>query len=356
MAASSPTVLFLPDAGKQNPFQHLLAELLRQHGFGVRTSRKRRLFTLLRAVQQHQPDLVYFDWLHSFLIGEHRLATFLKSTTFLLEFLFIRYVKRIPILHTLHNLQNHAGRSLGWERRLYGFFLRRCHRIRVYSTATRQRAVERFGLDANRIAVIPDVPYHFYYPNTVSREEARRRLNLAEEAFVYLFFGNVKPYKGIEQLLDTFPLLARSVDLVLVVGLPVSPHYGHSLQQRAAGSNVRFYDAFVPEEEVQLYFKAADVAVFPFRQIEHSGSVDLAMAFSLPVVTCANPPLRSLLSHQTELLFTQPAELEACLLQAAQASSEQRQAWGAENFRRANTADYLELVNFFRDHGPVTSA
>lgn len=339
-------VVVLPDAGAENPFQYELIQYLQKHGMTVFIGQKYALGSTFRALKTHKPDVLYYDWVHSFILGKSLMWSGVKSLVFVLEIIYAKYVRRVKIVHTLHNLQNHAGIWLGLERIVYGFFLRQCDQIRVYSETTQTQAIQRFGLIWNRIKVIQDLPYHLYYENNLSKTESHKRLNLNDNQFVYLFFGELKPYKGLHNLLEAFAQIAQPNDCLIVAGKSYDAAYFASIKEIADKiPNVIFHHRFIEDNEVQVFFNAADVVVLPFVRIDHSGSVDLAMSFSKPVVTLKTDAMMKLLEHQQALLFDTQAMLGNCLKNAKQID---RKAVGQQNFKKADSTNYQEILMLFQ--------
>jgi len=120
-----------------------------------------------------------------------------------------------------------------------------------------------------------------------TRETARERLGLSGE--VVLFFGYIRRYKGLDTLLEAWrEVRARRPAATLVVaGEPyedVAPY--RRLAEVAGGAPaVRMLDRYVPDEEVEALFKAADVAVLPYRSATQSGVTHVAYALGVPVIT-----------------------------------------------------------------------
>ncbi len=341
----SRSVVILPDAGPENPFQYELAHFLRQKNFKVHIGKKYTLGSTFRAIQAHRPDVLYFDWVHSFILGQSAPWTYFKSLVFVLEIVFVKYFKRIPISHTLHNLQNHAGLYLKLEQVVYGFFLRNCTHIRVYSETIKAAAIEKFGLNPTKIAVIQDLPFHYYYQNKTTKSEARQQLQLADSQFVYLFFGEIKPYKGLHDLIPVFKNFAQPTDRLIIAGKSYDVDYFETLQKLADNSETIIWQhRFIEDNEVQTFFNAADVVVLPFVRIDHSGSVDLAMSFSKPVITLKTESMSKLLANQTELLFENPSDLVQCLQQAKEVDS---QTIGQQNYITADSTNYKDILRLF---------
>ena len=130
-------------------------------------------------------------------------------------------------------------------------------------------------------------------PNTqLTSSEAKARLGIQGEERTILFFGRITPYKGLEYLVEALPkLLTRSPSYRLIIaGRPDndSKDYCQTIQLQISragiGDRVLQRIEFVPDTETELYFKAADVLVLPYRQIYQSGVLFLAYSFGLPVI------------------------------------------------------------------------
>jgi beta-1,4-mannosyltransferase len=136
------------------------------------------------------------------------------------------------------------------------------------------------------VFVIPHGHFIEAYPNEVSIAAARARLGFDERHFVYLFFGNIRPNKGVEQLLNSFASLPGP-DLRLLFAARICSEYGAGVAARARHGDPRIVireSPFYANEDFQLFFNAADVAVFPFTDILTSGSAITALSFQCPVI------------------------------------------------------------------------
>lgn len=117
-------------------------------------------------------------------------------------------------------------------------------------------------------------------------QQARRKFGLTA-ARVLLFFGLIRSYKGLKVLLKAMASLRDDPDLVLVVaGECYEPEreYRSLIDQLGIGSRVVFTNRFIPNEEVQTYFTAADVLVLPYLSASQSGVIQIAYALGRPVI------------------------------------------------------------------------
>jgi len=339
-------ILVLPDAGPKNPFQYQMIKYLRENGFVVSLGRKKQLFSIYTALKSSKPEIIYFDWIHGFIIGKNLPGSCVKSLIFCFEIFYLIYVKRLPIIHTAHNIQNHNQKWLIPERWIYRFFLQNCCRIRVYSEAFKKEITRKFSLEPHRIYVIRDVPFHQHYTNLTNQVQSKVRLGIDKSAFLYLFFGRIEPYKGLENLIRAFISITKSDNYLILAGASLDQEYISELQQ-LTGNHARiiWHNRFIAEKDVQYFFNAANVVVLPFTRIDHSGSVDLALSFSKPVITLKTKAMADLLPHQDTLLFERPEQLTNCLLLAQKMNLS---AIGARNFQTADAANYPDLLKLFQ--------
>jgi glycosyltransferase involved in cell wall biosynthesis len=146
-----------------------------------------------------------------------------------------------------------------------------------------RRLREQVGLDPDRVHVIPHGA--FDYLTRVPGERPLPSELAAVDGPVILFFGLLRPYKGIDVLLEAF----RSVHgaELWIAGMPRMPLEPlRELAARAPGT-VRFVPRFIPDPEIAAYFRRADVVVLPYREVEQSGVLYTGLAFGKPMVLSA---------------------------------------------------------------------
>jgi D-inositol-3-phosphate glycosyltransferase len=201
--------------------------------------------------------------------------------------------KRIAL--TAHNVnqEKRDGKDSWLNRLTLEVQYRLCDHIFVHTQKMKEELFQHFGVGENAVTVIP-FPINNATPDTgLTSAEAKRQLGLAEDERAILFFGRVRPYKGIEYLLDAFRLLLadkRAKYRLIVAGEPIKgcEEYLREIQgsvgQNFDQGRVMWRTQFIPDDEVEVYLKAADVLVLPYKEIFQSGVMFLAYAFGLPVV------------------------------------------------------------------------
>lgn len=338
----------LPDGRENNPYQRLLQEALEGKDVSVRFDEGESRMPLLGAIRQGPtPDVIHLHWTHKFIVSDKSWVGFLLSARFLVELLVLR-MRGIPVVWTLHNIEDHARRQPQLERTVNRFVVRLYDAVLAHCPTAVDEALETYGLDrehAHRFHVVPHGHYEEPYPDTVTQEEARRDLDLPREETIYLFFGNVRPYKGVVDLVDRF----RAGDIagrLVVAGNPADEETARRVRESASDDpSVRLHLGFVEGDEIQRYMRAADVVVLPFRDVTSSGSLLLAMTFGRAVVAprigCVADALEP---EQPELLYD--PEDEGALEQALQKARDlDLETIGARNRDRAMEWDWERIAD-----------
>jgi glycosyltransferase involved in cell wall biosynthesis len=197
----------------------------------------------------------------------------------------------IRIIYLLDNVIPHEKYPFG--RFLTRLALRQGHGFIAQSDQVRQDLFTVLP-DTDPAAVIttPHPVYDFGKPGRPRKTaaEARDALDLPAAARLVLFFGFIKPYKGVVHLIDAAAdLKARFGDgiRVLIVGDIYGDKQPYLDRIAASGAEdiIHLVDGFVPDEIVEDYFLAADLAVLPYVSATQSGIVQIAYNYDLPVVT-----------------------------------------------------------------------
>jgi glycosyltransferase involved in cell wall biosynthesis len=177
------------------------------------------------------------------------------------------------------------------QRRLEDGMYRRLSAVFFLSEEVRRRFLARFPLPPARTFLIPHGNQSLFPMRPEERDRLRRRYRLAEEERVALFFGAIRPSKGLEDLIDAFSRIAGAGRRLLVVGFP-SKHvslaeYVERTRRSGIDDRVTFDIRYLPFEQVGALFDLATVVVLPYRNATQSGVLHLAYTFGRPVVATA---------------------------------------------------------------------
>jgi glycosyltransferase involved in cell wall biosynthesis len=209
------------------------------------------------------PDIVHYQWLtfpalDALLLPPHR-----------------------PRVMTAHYVlpPEPSRRQLASARRAFGAM----DAVVAHSEYGARRLREQVGLDPSRVRVI----HHgaFDYLTRLPEERPLAPELEGAEGPVILFFGLLRPYKGIDTLLEAFRRVTGAE--LWIAGNPrmdIEPL--RALAAEAPG-RVRFLPRFVEDAEIPAIMRRADVVVLPYRDAEHSGVLYAALAFGKPLVLSA---------------------------------------------------------------------
>jgi D-inositol-3-phosphate glycosyltransferase len=217
------------------------------------------------------------------------------------------------IVFTAHNVN--AGKRDSNDSSLNRLCLRiqytLCDHIFVHTDGMKSEMAFEFRVPESKISVIPFGINKTVPDTSLSSAEAKRQLGIRNDDKALLFFGNIAPYKGLEYLITAFrELLNRdSTYRLLVVGKPKGPEsYWNQVRRDITGSdiadNVIAKIEYVPDEQTELYFKAADVLILPYAHVFQSGVLFLGYNFGLPAIAADVGSLREeIVEGETGFVF-----------------------------------------------------
>jgi D-inositol-3-phosphate glycosyltransferase len=270
---NSPQVNFLNLRGDQNPEANSVIKALRVLKYYVR---------LIAYAATAKPKVFHILWHNKFDVFDRTLL--------------LLYYKLLgkKLVFTAHNVN--AGLRDSNDSRLNRLSLsvqyRLVDHVFVHTEKMKRELVNDFGVPGAKATIIP-FGINNTLPNTaLSGGEARNRLGLAAGDKVLLFFGNIAPYKGLEYLVDAFDRTASNGESLrlIIAGRPREQDTGYWNNVRQSISRSPLRDRimekieYVAEEEVEMYFKAADVLILPYAYIFQSGVLFLGYSFGLPVI------------------------------------------------------------------------
>ncbi len=297
----------MPDYRAGNPYQSLLAQSLEELGVSVSFANGyRRGLPLWRAASQSKADLLHLHWLNPYLKGSSFLKHCFYSAKLLVDLGLVR-LSGSKVVWTAHNQVSHESQFPATERLVQRCVALLASSVVVHSESARKVLIQsRIAPRADMVRVIPHGHYGTAYSAPVQRNHARQVLGWGDRELIFLYFGMIRPYKNLEGLISAWsnaPQLFNRATLV-IAGAPISAEYGkqiQSLASRASGIDLHLHR--VPDDQIHLYFSAADVVVLPFLRILTSGSLLLAVSFGKPVVAPRFEAIKENLCGADQLLY-----------------------------------------------------
>lgn len=198
------------------------------------------------------------------------------------------------IVLTIHNVN--AGKRDNNDSFLNRFTLKMQYSIAdhlfVHTDKMKSELLQEFYVREEKITIIPFGINNAVPMTSLTHAEARQKLGIGLNEKTILFFGAIRPYKGLEFLLQAFTQAApKHQDYKLIIGgepKHVTEQYMGDIHQMLNSETNRGRIVsrleFVPDEETEVYFKAADVLVLPYTHVFQSGVLSLAYSFGLPVI------------------------------------------------------------------------
>lgn len=226
-----------------------------------------------QVIQVFEPDVVVFQWWNTYWA-----PPFAVMARLLRE-------RGIKVIFLVHNVLPHEERGL--DRWLSRITLGQA-RDYIVQSEREQKRLEKL-LPGCRTAFCPHPVYDLPLNGpALTRAEARRQLGLPADAPCLLFFGIIRPYKGLAVLLDALGLLKERA---------IAPHllaagecwggaqpYEQQIERLGLTETVHLEDRYIPDERVPLLFSAAELFVAPYLDGTQSGAIKLAVGAGLPLI------------------------------------------------------------------------
>lgn len=263
-------------------------------------------FKAYKHIKQHQPAAVIIVWWMPF-FGP------------CLEFLARKIKKHLKHTKVVFLVENYISH----ENRKFDHF---------FTTLTLKRAdvliCESSFIKQQIQADFPQKPIHqtslsiydCYNLGQYSKETARKKLHITTKNVV-LFFGLIRPYKGLDKLIETFPEILKSEpdSTLLIVGECYEDiaKYQALIQHHHLQDHTVLINKFIPNEAIEPFFKAADVIAMPYYSGTQSGILMIAYAFGIPVVVTDVGGVAELVNEKTGLVIenNHPSHLAPAILQ-----------------------------------------
>ncbi len=261
-----------------------------------------------RFLQERRPDVVVLQWwtgatLHSYLL----LASLARR-------------QGAKVVMEWHEVQDTGEARIPgvtrYVRAAMGLLLRRVHAHVVHSTHDLQLLEAAYGLraDTHDVTVVPHGPYdHVSGPAADGQPDPDALRETSDEPFTLLFFGIIRPYKGLEDLVEAFALLPDDVRDTMRLRIVGETWEGWDTPLQAVAASpardrIDVVNRYVTDAEVREHFAQADAVVLPYRRSSASGPLHMAMSAGLPVVVTAVGGLVDAAGDYEGVSFVPPAD------------------------------------------------
>ena len=264
--------------GKRNRWQRLSAHAGALVRTGMRIWRERPHVFHVQAL--HQPLL---DW----------------------PLLLIARLRGARLVWTAHNSLPHE--STRFDTVLFRFIYRYVDAVIVHTRFTARTLAEELGVRRDKVHVIAHGPLTLGAAPAPSREAAREALGVVDETFLLLLFGRIRPYKGLDLLVSALDRIADPDMHLIVAG---EDTFGEGRRLLANRNDVTADLSRVDDHTTARYFAAADLVVLPYRRIDQSGVLMLALTYRCAVLASDIGGLAEVIEDERTGFLLAPVDAE----------------------------------------------
>ena len=196
-------------------------------------------------------------------------------------------IRRKPVIFTVHNVSGHEGSNI-FETVSRLLFKLGDHFI-VHTSANRTALMTQYGLESDKVSVIPHGSLDFQVSRHADRAAIRQKMGFKATQKVILFFGAIRPYKGLATAIRAMADVVKAVPeaCLLIAGKLWEPWdtYQKLIDESQLSRHVKTFLDYIPSEDVHRYFCAADLTVLPYQHFDsQSGVGSTAVAFRTPMI------------------------------------------------------------------------
>ena len=228
-----------------------------------------------KQIMNENPDLLIVQWWHPWFAPCY--ASILRSIR--------KESRQTKIIFICHNVLPHEGFPMK------DFLAKRVlAKGDAFIVHSQQDAEDLQRLTKDPLFVHGVHPaYNQFKKKDMTREEARQILSIPAEQEMLLFFGYIREYKGLRHLIRALPEICeiRPKAHLFVVGdfwENNREEYEQLIRETGTQEGITLVDGYLPDDEVEPYFAAADLCVLPYESATQSGVIQIAYSFGLPVI------------------------------------------------------------------------
>ena len=210
-------------------------------------------------------------------------------------------------IYTAHNLLPHNKERSLFYKVIYKFVYKLPNIILVHTKLFKKKLIADFRIAENKIKVI-SIGLNEEIPITEMKDnDARIRLGFKNTDKLLLCFGSIDEYKGVDLLIKAFDKLKMNSLKLVIAGRFKNEEYKKKIYALINAvdctDKIFLFDRFIPNEEVEVFFKSCDVIVLPYRSIDQSGIVFLSFRFGMPIIATDVGSLCEYIDNDTGIII-----------------------------------------------------
>lgn len=295
MKRSRKNVVFLPRWNQQNPYQDYLAAALEKNGFNISLDNyPKQAFIFSATAQKHShAGIIHVHWIapifNRLYFSKSRLKSELRFLIYAMYMLIdIRLVKTkgVKVVWTVHNLINHESKNPKLELKFRRLLAKQADLLCFHSKEAQELVYREYKLG-------PETPYtitqHACYPTSTSYDPSETdsilsQFGVSRDKFVYLFFGQIRKYKGVKQLIEAFRELDDANVQLVIAGHIVPSEEEWITTEARKDPRIVLENRFLADAELERLIMACNIVVLPYARTLSSGSALMAISYGKPLL------------------------------------------------------------------------
>lgn len=231
-------------------------------------------FRLIKFIFKTDAKIIHIQWLRFYI------------TEGILFSLLCRLLRK-KVFYTAHDVLPHM-KDNKQNRIIFKCIYKIQNYLVVHTDFIKKRLINEFKIAPEKIFLVKHGVYNVIENSEITKFSARKHLGINNNDFVILFFGIITRYKGMDLLLSSFKKLESELSNVkLVIAGKVENEYKkeyESIIKENRTDNILRFMKYIYDDEVEYFFKSADVTVLPYLEASQSGVLFLSYAFGIPVI------------------------------------------------------------------------
>src|SRR5690349_3697119 len=253
-----PDQIIEPHLGKLNDS----VTLLRFHNPRLRqpVRQVRNLHSLISQIHEFRPDVIHYQGTHLWFD------------------LALPWLRRYPLVFTIHDIRPHPGDSLSQKtpQGIEDFARRQAGELIVHTQYTHNLLLREWPQAAEKTSVIPHIQ--------IGKAPSSSGKELEEDKGLVLFFGRIWEYKGLEYLIRAEPLITAKVPNARLLIAGEGEDFARYRRIMVHPDRFIIHNEYIPEDRAADYFRRASVVVLPYIEASQSGVIPMAYSAGKPVV------------------------------------------------------------------------
>jgi glycosyltransferase involved in cell wall biosynthesis len=298
-------------------------------------------------INKDKVQILHFYWNNAIDVDKNLFSLFFRLLIHS-GLLLLARCKGFKLVETVNNLYPHDIKRRRYIIAILNFFhFKVMHKVLVFSDFEKQVLKARFFCSEKKITLLKHVNY-IDIAKRIPTLEARSKIGIESKDRIFIYFGAIRPYRGIDKLIEVFK---TRKEILLMAGFTRDDKYkDHILDLCKNAGNIYTRIKVLTHADLCLYINAADIVILPFNNVYSSGSIALAQSLGKPLITRDSPWIRSITAQESTLYFISREDLIKILDESVKCDID-KMGNSAYEFVKDQTVEQTQtqLVDIYKD-------